>query len=58
MHPANGFVQYRQGDVFIERVAEIPASAQRQERSPRVVLAEGEMTGYHHVLEAVDPADW
>jgi hypothetical protein len=50
--------QYRQGDVFIERVAEIPAFAQKQETSRRVILAHGEVTGHHHVLETADPADW
>ena len=50
--------QYRQGDVFIERVAEIPITAQKQESSRRVVLAHGEVTGHHHVLETADPADW
>jgi hypothetical protein len=55
MKPSN---QYRQGDVFIERVEEIPATAQKQETSRRVILAHGEMTGQHHVLETADPADW
>jgi hypothetical protein len=50
--------QYRQGDVLIERVVEIPAAALKQERSRRVILAHGEMTGHHHVLETVDPSDW
>jgi hypothetical protein len=50
--------QYRQGDVFIERIAEIPAAAQKQEISRRVILAHGEVTGHHHVLETADPADW
>ena len=50
--------QYRQGDVFIERIAEIPATAEKQETSRRMVLAHGEMTGHHHVLETSDPADW
>ena len=55
MKPSN---QYRQGDVFIERVEEIPATAQKQETSRRVILAHGEATGHHHVLETADPADW
>ena len=50
--------QYRQGDVLIERVEEIPTTAKPQEKSRRVILAQGEMTGHHHVLESDDPADW
>jgi hypothetical protein len=50
--------QYRQGDVLIESVAEIPSTAQKQEPSRRVILAQGEATGHHHVLETADPADW
>jgi hypothetical protein len=36
---------WRQGDVFIERVAKIPA---RAEARPHCVLAEGEVTGHSH----------
>ncbi|MGA2868634.1 MAG: hypothetical protein ABSF34_05685 [Verrucomicrobiota bacterium] len=50
--------QYRQGDVLIERVAEIPVTALKQEMSRRVILAHGEVTGHHHVLESADPTDW
>lgn len=50
--------QYRQGDVFIERVTTIPTQIWKQETSRRVILAHGEMTGHHHVLEAAEPADW
>ncbi|MEI7729724.1 MAG: hypothetical protein WCO56_09125 [Verrucomicrobiota bacterium] len=49
---------YRQGDVLIERIAEIPTTAVRQNRSTRIILAHGEATGHHHALETVDPADW
>jgi hypothetical protein len=50
--------QFRQGDILIELVAEIPKLARRQERSRQVTLAYGEMTGHRHVLETEDPADW
>ena len=50
--------QYRQGDVLIERVAEIPATALKQEMSRCVILAHGEVTGHQHVLKAADLADW
>lgn len=49
---------YRQGDVLIELINEIPAKAVQQKKSRRIILAHGEVTGHHHVLETRDPADW
>ncbi len=49
---------YRQGDVLIEQVQKVPAKAQPQKPSKRIVLAHGEVTGHHHALETRDPADW
>jgi hypothetical protein len=49
---------YRQGDVLIERIAEIPLTAVKQGQSTRIILAHGEVTGHHHALETADPADW
>jgi hypothetical protein len=49
---------YRQGDVLIERIANIPTTAAKQKRSKRIILAHGEVTGHHHALEISDPADW
>lgn len=49
---------YRQGDVLIERVENIPAKAVAQKKSKRIILAHGEVTGHHHTLETRDPADW
>jgi hypothetical protein len=43
--------QYRQGDVFIERVAQIPTGLIRQKKSPRLILAHGELTGHHHSMD-------
>lgn len=51
-------ILYRQGDVLIERIEEIPSTAAKQRRAKRVTLAHGEVTGHHHVLETADPADW
>jgi hypothetical protein len=46
---ASGPVQFRQGDVFIERVDDIPAGVSACKADARgVVLAEGEATGHHH----------
>ncbi len=44
---------YRQGDLYIERVAAIPSGALRL---PHVVLAEGELTGHRHRIENDDDA--
>ena len=49
--------KYRQGDVLVERVREIPAGLTKQEASGRIILAHGEMTGHHHSVDA-DAADW
>jgi hypothetical protein len=49
---------FRQGDVLIERISEIPASAQKQPQTNRIILAQGEATGHHHCLVLPDPADW
>lgn len=49
---------YRQGDVLIERVTRIPAAAVKQEKSARIILAHGEVTGHHHSLQTPDAADW
>ena len=49
---------YRQGDVLIERIAIIPTTAVKQNKSTCIILARGEVTGHHHALETVDPADW
>jgi hypothetical protein len=49
---------YRQGDVLIERIANIPTTAEKQIKSTRIILAHGEVTGHYHALETADPADW
>ena len=49
---------YRQGDVLIERIAGIPDTAVKQNKSTLIILAHGEATGHHHALETVEPADW
>lgn len=44
---------YRQGDVLISQVAQLPEAAQPVENStsPKIVLAWGEVTGHHHRIE-------
>lgn len=44
--------------MLIERIENIPATAKRQKKSQKVILAHGEVTGHHHALEVADPADW
>lgn len=50
---------FRQGDVLIERIAEIPKSAKRRKDTVggRIILAHGEATGHHHSIDMRD-ADW
>jgi len=45
-------MQYRQGDVFLFRVPELPAGAIEHEMGAeeRIVLAYGEVTGHAHAL--------
>lgn len=44
--------QYRQGDVFLEKIDAIPAGVTKQEPERRgFVLAEGEATGHAHTLD-------
>ena len=42
--------QYRQGDILIEDVDQLPADAKPQTRARQIVVAHGEATGHHHVL--------
>jgi hypothetical protein len=43
-------LQYRQGDVLLERIDSIPEGAERQEDEGRIILAYGEKTGHHHAI--------
>ena len=50
---------YRQGDVLIESISEIPTTAIKQNPARKIILAHGEVTGHHHSLQvAFDSADW
>lgn len=47
--------QFRQGDVFIERVRSVPKGAKLVAREAgRVVLAHGEATGHTHAIEDLE----
>lgn len=44
---------YRQGDVLIERISEIPKEAKAHKRDAgRIVLAYGEVTGHAHAIHS------
>jgi hypothetical protein len=43
--------QFRQGDVLLQPVAKIPASAKRVDGKKDIVLAEGEVTGHAHRIK-------
>jgi hypothetical protein len=40
----------RQGDVLLERIAELPSTAKRQRVKGPIILAYGEATGHHHAI--------
>lgn len=46
--------QFRQGDVLIERVADLPSGATEIPQHTRVVLALGEVTGHAHAIALDD----
>ncbi len=46
--------QFRQGDVFLERVAELPKGKRQEARDGRLILAYGEATGHHHSVAERD----
>lgn len=48
---------YRQGDVLIRQVEEIPEGLEKEERdNGRVVLAYGEVTNHCHAIHGLDAA--
>ena len=50
-------MQFRQGDVFLERVSQIPRSARdldARDSMNRLVLAHGEKTGHAHAIHESD----
>lgn len=42
--------QARQGDVIIERIAQLPPNAKEEKVSGRIILAHGEVTGHAHAI--------
>ncbi len=49
-------IQYRQGDVFLERVAKAKVGAKIPRTDGRIVLAYGEVTGHAHAIVEDDAA--
>ena len=47
-------LSFRQGDVLLVEVHEIPEEAEPEPRSGRIVLAEGEATGHAHAIHERD----
>lgn len=43
---------YRQGDVGVYRVSEIPATAKKQKHKKRILLVQGAATGHEHSFDA------
>lgn len=48
---------YRQGDVLLREVKSIPAAAQPQKPTDRIVLAYGEVTGHAHAIADLESVD-
>jgi hypothetical protein len=46
--------QYRQGDVFLLQVEQLPVAATQEERADRIVLAYGEATGHCHSVSTLE----
>ena len=42
--------QFRQGDIFFEKVSKIPKEAKALPKSGPVIVAQGEATGHHHAF--------
>lgn len=42
--------QYRQGDVLLVKVAQLPAGSEKEKYGARIVLAYGEVTGHAHAI--------
>lgn len=51
--------QFRQGDVLVEYIGEIPPAAKRVSKRglKRITVAHGEATGHHHSID-IAAADW
>lgn len=47
-------LQYRQGDIFLLQVDELPSEAVELQVSDRIVLAWGETTGHAHAIDKHD----
>jgi hypothetical protein len=52
--PQPPLLSFRQGDVLLIEVDEIPEEAKSEPRSGRIVLAEGEATGHAHAIHERD----
>lgn len=48
---------FRQGDILIREISELPRKLKRAKNTERYVLAEGEVTGHHHSVAAVSGLD-
>ena len=51
-------LQFRQGDVMIRQVAELPKDATPVKNEGRIVLAHGEVTGHAHAVAVSDATEF
>jgi len=50
-------MQYRQGDVFLEKLSTLPKNLTKQENKGKIILAYGEATGHHHAIEVTEATE-
>lgn len=49
---------YRQGDVLLRQVSKLPAKATSVKNEGRIVLAQGEVTGHAHAIDAAEAEEF
>ena len=49
--------QYRQGDVFLIEIKDIPKTAKKEKKAGRIVLEYGEVTGHAHAINETEGVD-
>jgi hypothetical protein len=50
-------IHYRQGDILLIRISTLPPKAEKQPKTARIVLGEGETSGHRHEILEVDKVD-
>jgi hypothetical protein len=48
----NKSMQVRQGDILLEKIDQLPQGLEKLESAERIIIAEGELTGHAHTINA------